>query len=81
MRDIEERELGDLRIRIDRLLCVGFGDCMEPSPAPFEFDADGIATFTEGAVALDRPAILRACEACPVDALTVFDRDGEQLVP
>ncbi|HZD06030.1 MAG TPA: ferredoxin [Longimicrobiales bacterium] len=81
MQDIEERELGGLRVRIDRLLCVGFGDCMEPPPAPFEFDAEGIATFVEGAGTLSRRAILDACDACPVDAIAVFDLDGEQVVP
>lgn len=81
MAEMEERRVGGLTVRIDRLLCVGFGDCMEPPPAAFEFDGEGIATFTDAADHLSRSAVLAACEACPVDALTVFDDDGTQLVP
>lgn len=81
LEDIEERRVGDLVIRIDRLLCVGFGDCMEPAPAPFEFDAEGIATFAAEAEGLSRESVLAACEACPVDAISVVDDGGTQLVP
>jgi hypothetical protein len=28
-----------------------------------------------------RAALLRACASCPVDALTVWGDDGQQLVP
>lgn len=81
MEDIEERRVGDLVVRIDRLLCVGFGDCMEPPPAPFEFDADGIATFAGTVEELSRESVLAACEACPVDAISVVNGEGTQLVP
>ena len=81
MEDIEERRVGDLVVRIDRLLCVGFGDCMEPPPAPFEFDAEGIATFVDSVDRIPRTALLDACEACPVDAISVCDADGNQLLP
>lgn len=81
MEDIDEREIAGLTVRIDRLLCVGFGDCMEPAPAPFEFDDDGIATFVDAARGLSRQAILAACDACPVDAISVFDGQGTRLVP
>jgi hypothetical protein len=29
---------------------------------------------------VDRERILRACDICPVDALSVFDAEGNQLV-
>ena len=28
MSDFEDRTVGELRVRIDRTLCVGFGDCI-----------------------------------------------------
>lgn len=81
MSDFEERTIGDLTIRIDRLLCVGFGDCIELAPEAFEFDGEGIATLKEGVNGDRREELLAACESCPVDALVVLDAEGEQLVP
>ena len=81
MDTISERELAGLKIRIDRDLCVGFGDCIEASPDVFEFDDEGIAVFKEGSPDAEREALLEACSSCPVDALTALDLEGVQLVP
>jgi ferredoxin len=80
MSDFEERAVGDLQVRIDRTLCVGFGDCVTAAPEAFVLDDDSIAVFV-APLAVDRERLLRACESCPVDALTVWTRDGEQIVP
>jgi ferredoxin len=78
--EFEERVVAGLRVRIDRTLCVGFGDCVKESPDAFALDDDNVAIFTtRDAVA--REALLRACASCPVDALTVWGEDGRQLVP
>lgn len=81
MADVEERRIGELTVRIDRLLCVGFGDCIEAAPAAFVFDDEGIATFLDGADAADPSAVVEACRACPVDALEVYDPEGRRLHP
>jgi ferredoxin len=80
MQDFDERMVGDLQVRIDRTLCVGFGDCVTAAPDAFVLDDGGIAVFVAPLV-VDRERLLRACESCPVDALTVWTRDGEQIVP
>jgi len=78
--DGEERLVGGLRVRIDRTLCVGFGDCVKEAPEGFKLDEEGVAVFVApDAVARDR--LLHACDACPVDAISVWDEDGKQLVP
>ena len=69
-----------LRIRIDRTLCVGFGDCVTAAPAAFALDAEGVVVFV-APVGATREQLLGACASCPVDALTVYDANGEQLVP
>lgn len=76
-----ERTVGGLTVRIDRLLCVGFGDCIEVAPDLFEFDDEGIVVFRDPIPAIDRDRLLDACDSCPVDALAVHDGGGEQLVP
>jgi ferredoxin len=76
----DERVIAGLTVRIDRTLCVGFGDCVTLAPDAFELDDEGIAVFRAGAPAL-RAVLLAACDACPVDAITVLDENGVQLVP
>lgn len=81
MSEIDERTFAGLRIQIDRGLCVGFGDCVSEAPEGFQLDADDIAVFGERPESAGREKLLRACETCPVDALTVWAADGKQLVP
>jgi len=78
--DFEERQIGSLRIRIDRTLCVGFGDCVTEAPEAFVLDDSGTAVFVQPET-VERERLLRACDVCPVDAITVWDASGAQLVP
>jgi ferredoxin len=78
--DFEERVVAGLRVRIDRTLCVGFGDCVKESPEAFVLDAENVVIFV-APDSVAREALLRACASCPVDALTVWGDDGQQLVP
>jgi len=80
MADFEERIVTGLRVRIDRTLCVGFGDCVKESPQAFSLDEDNVAIFASPDETT-RESLLRACASCPVDALTVWGEDGQQLVP
>jgi len=78
--ELVERVIGGLRVRIDRTLCVGFGDCVTAAPDAFILDSEDIAVF-RAPESIDRACLLHACASCPVDALTVWDEQGEQLVP
>jgi ferredoxin len=78
--DFEERQVGDLRVRIDRTLCVGFGDCVTEAPEAFVLDDTGTAVFVNPD-SVERERLLRACDACPVDAITVWNTAGTQIVP
>ncbi len=78
----EERRVCDLRIGIDRLLCVGFEDCVAAAPTVFRMDEGGIVTFTDDAASFeDRDRLIDACRVCPVDALSATDADGRTLAP
>lgn len=81
MADFEERRVGDLTVRIDRLICVGFGDCLDEIHPWFELDDEGIATFHSAPPLQKVDALLEACRACPVDAITVHDGEGRCLAP
>lgn len=80
MPGVDERAVHGLTIRIDRSLCVGFGDCISAAPSAFALDAQGVAEFMNPD-AVQRERLVQACDACPVDALTVLDAAGRQIVP
>lgn len=80
MPDDGERTMNGLRLRIDRALCVGFGDCITAAPSAFRLDDEGIVVFADPE-RVERATLVRACEACPVDALTAWDEEGRQLAP
>jgi ferredoxin len=77
---LDERTVHGLRIVIDRDQCVGFGDCAKEAPEGFTLDSDTIATFLEPE-RVERERLVCACDACPVDAITVYDASGTQIVP
>ena len=80
MSDFEERIVHGLRIRIDRTLCVAFEDCVKDAPEVFRLDDSGVVTFVEPE-RVERECLVRACDLCPVDAITVWDDSGRQIVP
>lgn len=77
---LSERTVHGLRIVIDRDQCVGFADCVKEAPESFKLDEDTVVVFV-APEAVERERLLRACDACPVDAITVWDSQGRQLVP
>ena len=78
---MSERTIEGLRIHIDRLLCVSFGDCVDAAPGVFELDEEDIAVFVKEPGTISRERLIEACASCPVDALTAFDENGEQVAP
>jgi ferredoxin len=78
--DANDAVVHALRVRIDRSLCVGFGDCVTEAPEAFILDEEGVAVFVSPE-RVERERLLRACELCPVDAITVWDAEGIQIVP
>jgi ferredoxin len=78
--DFAERTVGQLRVRIDRTLCVGFGECVTEAPEAFVLDGEDVVVFMNPEQ-VERERLVRACDACPVDALTVWDETGRQIVP
>lgn len=86
MPEYVEHEIGDLTVRIEKDTCISTGNCIKLAPDVFEFDAKKIVAFTDGSAHAklsdaDRDRIVEACSLCPVDALKVYDADGNQLVP
>jgi len=69
-----------MRIVVDREKCQGIGACVGAAPDVFEIDAEGKAIVIDSE-ASDVDTVILAAEACPLEAITVFDDDGEQIYP
>lgn len=80
MSDSVERVVDGLSVRIDRTLCVGFGECVAIAPEAFALDGDDLVVFLNPERE-ERERLLEACRVCPVDALVVLDAQGTQIVP
>jgi len=75
----EERVVGDLTIKIDRSICVGFGHCIDEAAEAFRLRDENLVEFAEPE-RVARDQLVAACEACPVGALSAVTTAGEQLV-
>ena len=80
MPDFLERKIGARTIRIDRTTCIGTANCAKVAPEIFVLDDERIVTFVEPSGDVEPDRVVEACDVCPVDALSVFDSDGRQLV-
>lgn len=67
-------------IRVDREKCQGIGACVGIAPEVFELDSEGKAVVinAEGA---DDDTVMEAAESCPLEAISVFDDEGERIYP
>lgn len=65
---------------MDRDTCIGAASCVGVAPDVFQLDEEFKSTVVdpEGA---DEDAIRQAAEACPVQAISLFDDDGNQVYP
>ncbi len=69
-----------MKVRIDRNLCTGLGNCVALAPTVFELDEEGKAVVLDPA-SVDDDALLEAAESCPYDAIIIEDDEGNQVYP
>jgi len=81
-----------MRIEYDRDTCTGMFQCVHEWAA-FTEDRDAGKAVLEGAEEIEDGVFARevpedaefdakmAARVCPVEAITVYDEDGEQVVP
>jgi ferredoxin len=68
------------RIVVDRAKCQGIGACVGAAPDVFRIDSEGKAVVIAGVEASD-DVILNAAEACPLDAIELYDENGDRVYP
>jgi ferredoxin len=61
-------------------VCIGAAPCVTVAPGVFQLDAENKAYVVDQKGA-DDETILLAAQACPVQAIKVFDEEGNQIYP
>ena len=69
-----------MRVKVNRDLCVGLGNCVALAPTVFEFDDENKAVVLDPS-SVDDDALLDAAESCPYDAIIILDDEGNQVYP
>lgn len=69
-----------LKVKVDRLLCIGTADCVVIAPNTFELDKESKARVKKQSGDPDEK-ILEAAKTCPVLAIIVENEKGEQVFP
>jgi ferredoxin len=69
-----------VKIEVDREACIGAAPCVTVAPGVFQLDEENKAIIVD-AKGADDDTILLAAESCPVQAIKLFDEDGEQIYP
>ena len=67
-----------MKVRVDRDLCRGLGNCVVLAPAVFGLDAAGKAVVLENQ-AVDDSLLREAAESCSENAIILQDDEGRQL--
>ena len=69
-----------MKVRVDRDLCIGVGNCVAYAPTVFELDEENKAVVLDPA-SVDDDTLLEAAKSCPESAILVEDNEGNQLYP
>ncbi len=69
-----------MKVRVDRDLCIGVGNCVAYAPTVFALDEENKAVIL-GPSSVDDEALLEAAESCPENAIIVEDDEGNQVYP
>jgi len=69
-----------VKVRVDRDLCIGVGNCVAYAPTVFELDEENKAVVLDTA-SVDDDTLLEAAKSCPESAILVEDDEGNQLYP
>ncbi len=69
-----------MKVRVDKELCIGIGNCVAVAPTVFELNEENKANVLNSN-SVDDSTILEAAESCPQNAIIVEDDAGNQVHP
>lgn len=69
-----------MKVKVDRDLCIGVGNCIAFAPTVFALDEENKAIVLDPS-SVDGDTLLEAAESCPENAIIIEDNEGNQLYP
>ena len=69
-----------MKVRVDRDLCIGVGNCVAYAPTVFELDHENKAVVLDPS-SVDDNILLEAAKSCTENAIIVEDDEGRQIYP
>ena len=69
-----------MKVRVDRDLCRGLGNCVVLAPAVFKLDEANKAVVTDPN-SVDEGRLFEAAESCSENAIILEDDEGRQIYP
>lgn len=69
-----------MKVKVDKSLCVGIGNCVAVAPTVFQLNSERKAVVLETS-SVNEDKLISAAESCPVSAITVEDDAGKQIYP
>ena len=69
-----------MKVRVDRDLCRGLGNCVVLAPTVFRLDETNKAVVTDPN-SVDEGRLYEAAESCSENAIILEDDEGRQLYP
>ena len=69
-----------MKVRVDRDLCIGVGNCVAFAPKVFKLDTQNKAVVLDPSSVNDS-TLLEAAESCPEQAIIIEDDEGRQIYP
>ena len=69
-----------MKVRVDKDLCIGVGNCVAFAPTVFALDEENKAVILDPS-SVDDNTLLEAAESCPENAIIIEDDEGDQLHP
>lgn len=86
--------MSKIKVRVDRVMCIGAASCTIVSPSVFKIDSENKAVIidptnpaqTQAELEMEvdeakKQEIIDAARSCPVAAIFVHDENGNQLYP
>jgi len=69
-----------MKVRVDRGLCIGVGNCVAVAPTVFALDGERKAVVLDPS-SVDEFTLLEAAKSCPEAAIILEDDEGLQIFP
>jgi len=70
-----------LKVRVDRDLCIGAATCVAIAPKTFVLDSEAKAIILASADQESDQTIIDAAKSCPVAAIIIEDEKGNRVFP